>query len=269
MVEIAQAIGPKVFITTGTGGGIGAAVALGDVVMAGRSRFDCVTQFKNKNWHNASYATSSLPAGAIEAITPDLTRVNASRIQGARSVPRIWASEDDTVVTTDFFGFDDSTDYYHLEGSGARVCDMGDAMVGDAMRDCPGVKWYSVRNASDPQIPNLSKNIAEAKREAGEIYAKYGAFTTAASVIATWAIIDAAFRGGPGSMVMAKGKSHKSLSRSSARAAGTTDPLAELSVRRASQHGGYGWIRDLPDARDFIYGALLSVSLKDCPPPLT
>ncbi len=31
---------------------------------------------------------------------------------------------------------------------------MGDSMVGHAMQDCPGVDWYAVRNASDPQIPN-------------------------------------------------------------------------------------------------------------------
>ena len=35
------------------------------------------------------------------------------------------------------------------------------------------------------------------------------------------------------------------------------DPLAKLSVRRASKHGGYGWVRDLPDSRDFLYAAPL------------
>jgi C1A family cysteine protease len=36
-----------------------------------------------------------------------------------------------------------------------------------------------------------------------------------------------------------------------------TDPFKALSLRRPSQHGGYGWGRDLPDARDFTYGAPL------------
>ncbi len=54
------------------------------------------------------------------------------------------------------------------------------------------------------------------------------------------------------------------------------DPLAKLSIRSASVHGGYGWVRDLPDARDFLYGAPLvrfpqglppSVDLRsECPP---
>ena len=112
-------------------GGVDVDVALGDVVIAARTRFDCVTQFKNKSW----------------------------------------------------------------QGSGARACDMGDAMVGDALSDFKNLKWFAIRNASDPQISNPSNDIDAAKQQAGEIYAKYGAFTTAASVIATWAVIDAACAG--------------------------------------------------------------------------
>lgn len=57
---------------------------------------------------------------------------------------------------------------------------------------------------------------------------------------------------------------------------GESDPLAKLSIRTASRHGGYGWIRDLPDVRDFLYSAPLnrypqglppSIDLRaDCPP---
>jgi Phosphorylase superfamily len=196
MTELAQVIAPKMFITTGTGGGIGSNVKLGDVVIAGRTRFDCVTQFRSEPWHDASYATSAVPDGALEAITPELTKVNASRIEGARPEPKIWVGADSTIVTTDFFGFDDSTDHYHLQGTGARACDMGDAMVGNAMQNFSSMKWYAIRNAADPQIPNPTDNIETALQEAGEIYAKYGAFTTAASVIATWAVIDAEFNKG-------------------------------------------------------------------------
>ena len=193
MVEIAQAVRPKVFVTTGTGGGIGADVALGDVVVASQTRFDCQQQFKAEPWAAASYATSPLPAGALAAITPNLTGVNASRIPNARPTPTIWATDPSAVVvTTDFFAFDDSSDYYKLQGLG-RACDMGDAMVGNAMQQSPGVSWYSVRNASDPQIANPTHDIEAASKQAAEIYAEWGAFTTAASAIATWAIIDARF----------------------------------------------------------------------------
>jgi C1A family cysteine protease len=34
-------------------------------------------------------------------------------------------------------------------------------------------------------------------------------------------------------------------------------PLAKLSIRSASKHGAYGWVRDLPDARDYLYAAPL------------
>jgi nucleoside phosphorylase len=192
MAELAQTIQPRVFVTTGTGGGIGKDVALGDVIVAGRALFDCTTQFKSEPFHANSYTTATVPAGAVAAITPDLTRINASRIQGARPVPKIWASPGDTVVTTDFFAFDDSANLDHLQGPGRRVCDMGDAMVGDAMKDFPKIQWYSIRNASDPQIPDPNKDMKAAEKQAGDIYTKYGAFTTAASAIATWAVVDAA-----------------------------------------------------------------------------
>jgi hypothetical protein len=65
--------------------------------------------------------------------------------------------------------------------------------VGNALQQFPKLKWHAIRNASDPQIPNPTHDIEQAKQHAGEIYSKYGAFTTAASVIATWAVIQATF----------------------------------------------------------------------------
>jgi hypothetical protein len=190
MSEIAQAVEPKVFITTGTGGGIGANVMLGDVVVAGTVRFDCKAQFKSEPWATASYTPSPLPAGALAAMTPALMSVNATRISGARATPQIFSSPGDAVVTTDVFAFDDSSDYYGLQGLG-RACDMGDAMVANALQSFQSMSWYSIRNASDPQIPNPDKDIAEASKQAAVIYARYGGLTTAASLIATWAIIQA------------------------------------------------------------------------------
>jgi C1A family cysteine protease len=58
--------------------------------------------------------------------------------------------------------------------------------------------------------------------------------------------------------------------------ADASDPLATLSVRRSSPHGGYGWVHELPDARDYLYAAPLfrfpkglptAVDLRpECPP---
>src|SRR3984957_6503406 len=64
--------------------------------------------------------------------------------------------------------------------------------------------------------------------------------------------------------------------RAAQRRALVADPITRLSVRKASAHGGYGWVHDLPDARDFIYAAPLirfpqglppSIDLRsECPP---
>ena len=188
MTEIAGAVAPKLFITTGTGGGIGTDVSLGDVVIAGTVRFDCKTQFAKQPWATTAYRAAALPSGALAAITPALTSVNASRIPNARKVPQIFSAATDAVVTTDFFAFDDSTDHYDLQGLG-RACDMGDAMVANALESLHGITWYSIRNASDPQIPNPTHDMTTASRQAASIYARYGGLTTAASVIATWAVI--------------------------------------------------------------------------------
>ncbi len=178
-------------ITTGTAGGIGKDTGLGDVVIAQVVKFDCTTQFKSEPWAKASYHASSLPAKALTAITPALLDVKAAKLPNSPT-PKVWHADADAVVTTDFFGFDDSTDYYKLQGLG-RVCEMGDAMVAQALQAFPHIKWYAIRNASDPQIANPTGDIETAKKQAGDIYTKYGAFTTAGSAIATWAVIDAMF----------------------------------------------------------------------------
>jgi hypothetical protein len=66
---------------------------------------------------------------------------------------------------------------------------MGDAMVARALQGFDSIAFYSIRNASDPQIPNPQKNITKAGQQAAQIYAKYGGLTTAASVIAAWAVV--------------------------------------------------------------------------------
>jgi nucleoside phosphorylase len=192
MQQLVAEVKPKVFITTGTGGGIGTEVVLGDVVIAGTTRFDCTTQFAKQPFANSAFETTPLPSSALSLLTPDLLRVNAAKVPNARTVPKIWSGETATIVTTDFFGFDDSTDYYKLQGKG-QVCDMGDAMVGDALSTEAGLSWFAIRNASDPQIPDPTGNIQAAKKTAGQIYMEYGAFTTAASAIAAWATVTAFF----------------------------------------------------------------------------
>src|ERR1700691_826835 len=99
---------PKLSVTTGTGGGIGSEVQLGDVGVAGHVRFDCRFQFKNEPWRDAAYKTTPLPNGALELMTPALLDVNGARIAQAtpipgRAGPKIWSSATATIVTTDKF----------------------------------------------------------------------------------------------------------------------------------------------------------------------
>jgi len=195
MIELACTLKPKLFITTGTGGGIGAETRLGDVVVGSAARFDCQQQFKTASWAGTGpFTTSAVPPRALALMTPSLLSVNAADVVGGRSVPKVWHGAGSDIVTTDFFAFDDSSDTYGLQGKG-RACDMGDAMVGSALTDravvaaAPGLRWHAVRNASDPQIPDAGGDVKSAEQTAGQIYLKYGAFTTAASAIATWALI--------------------------------------------------------------------------------
>jgi hypothetical protein len=183
MIEIIEAVQPKLLITAGTGGR--SEVAVGDVVIATRARFNRPTPFEQSPWTAASHATTASPAAALAA--------NPTGIPGARPIPTIWAdTREDVVVTTDFFGVDASTVDHKLQRLG-RAGDTGGAMVGNAMRDCSSAAWYAVRNPCDPQIAGPTGGIAAAAQTAAHIYAEWGPFTTAASAIVTRAIIDAAF----------------------------------------------------------------------------
>lgn len=57
----------------------------------------------------------------------------------------------------------------------------------------------------------------------------------------------------------------KQKNKASARKSQSTDPLLKLPVRRPSRHGAYGWARDLPDTRDFLFAAPLTSFPKGLP----
>jgi C1A family cysteine protease len=61
-------------------------------------------------------------------------------------------------------------------------------------------------------------------------------------------------------------KKYAALVRPRARHTGSVDPLLMLPIRRPSKHGAYGWVRDLPDARDFLFAAPLLQFPKGLPP---
>jgi len=129
----------------------------------------------------------------LGAITPDLTKVNASRIQGARAVPKIWSSADDTIVTTDFFGFDTSDNHFKLQGLG-DVSEMGDAVLGMVAQELgtQAPAWIAIRNVSDPQIKaEGGMTINQEGDLADKIYKAYGRWSSVCSAVVCWAAVAA------------------------------------------------------------------------------
>ena len=182
-------------ITTGTAGAIGANVKLGDVVVGQSVMFDCNRTFKNSDFNRQRY-TSKVPIRQkwLSQAEKTLLSVNADQLPLPVRTPVILSRPAKSVnktgiVTTDFFAYDNTTNTYGLQGMGGAV-EMGDAVLGLVCQELgsksPG--WLAVRNASDPQIDgNLSP--ADQVRQAGQIYERYGYWTSVASAIVCWALM--------------------------------------------------------------------------------
>jgi nucleoside phosphorylase len=193
--QLVAEVQPKIVITTGTGGGIGANIGLGDVVIGAHARFHLTGALKDKPYKSTMYPCTAFSA-ALEAkvkslVTDDLLKVNGDKLEPPRTPKLIFSKTG--IVSTDTFAFDDSTDYFKLQGLG-QCCDMGDATLGLAMSElgASAPLFIAIRNASDPQIPNPDGNINEAKKVAEQIYSRSQCLTTAGSVIASWAVAIAA-----------------------------------------------------------------------------
>jgi len=67
-----------------------------------------------------------------------------------------------SVVTTDFFGFDTSNNYYKLWNLG-DASEMGDAVLGmvAAQLGSSAPPWLAVRNVSDPEIKAAGLTLAQ------------------------------------------------------------------------------------------------------------
>jgi nucleoside phosphorylase len=196
--QIISESGATLVITTGTAGGVGSEIVLGDVVVTKSVQFDCHKTFKRAPFAQSSYtdanahgANSSHFALANQLLIP----ANANRLPASTRAPAILAASQSTpeaVLTTDFFAFDDTTDSYGLRAYNprARAVEMGDAVLGlvcaQDIEKPPA--WVIVRNASDPQMDG-SQELKQQASEAAHIYEKYGFWTTVNSAIACWAVI--------------------------------------------------------------------------------
>lgn len=192
--QIIAETGCTLIVTTGTAGGIGSTVELGDVVVAQSVRFDCTTKFKSAPFAHSAYDCSTLATTAFAQATT-LFSANLAALPAASRPPEIIHQavanqSPPVVVTTDFFAFDDSSDTFHLQGLGGAV-EMGDAVLGMVIAElgASAPRWIAVRNASDPQIASAGLTETQAAQKAAQIYERYGYWTTIPSAITCWALV--------------------------------------------------------------------------------
>jgi nucleoside phosphorylase len=192
--QIIDEVQPKLVITTGTGGGIGAQFEVGDVILSSIVRFDCIKKFKKEPFALSHYSSNPALAKYL-AKAKTLFKANAGQLpkdnKRAPKIVRVAPSAlKSSVVTTDFFGFDTSDDFYKLQGLG-DLSEMGDAVLGLVASEMPNPpRWLAIRNVSDPQIKSEGTLQQQAK-VAAQIYKGYGRWSTVCSAIVCWAAIAA------------------------------------------------------------------------------
>jgi hypothetical protein len=191
--QIITEVQPKLVITTGTAGGIGKQCEVGDVIVSPIVRFDCKKWLKSEPFHDVDYKDSA-PKTKYLAKAKTLFKANAGQLPKDNTrPPKIVRSGGLTssVLTTDFFGFDTSNDYYGLQGLG-DVSEMGDAVLGlvASQMGTKSPRWVAVRNVSDPQI-KAEGTLKQQAQVAAQIYKGFGRWSSVCSAIVCWALIAA------------------------------------------------------------------------------
>jgi nucleoside phosphorylase len=177
---------PSWVITTGTAGGIGAEMEVGDVVVSrfvtfdpggadpALTKFDCATDAPRGRFDTANSLFDSnskfLPS----------TNGRPPRIVHATSAAK-------GVLTTAGFDYDDTANTFHLKGKGL-ACEMGDAVLGLVCQSLGqgAPNYVAVRNVSDPEIDS---NDPDAPGLANYIYEHFGRWSSVCSAIVCWAIV--------------------------------------------------------------------------------
>jgi nucleoside phosphorylase len=191
--QIIDEVRPSIIITTGTAGGIGKACEVGDVVVSPIVRFDCLKWLKKEPFAHGDFK-STAPNQKLFAEAKALFKANEAQLpKDNPRRPRITATRavGASVLTTDFFGFDTSNDFYKLQKLGS-VSEMGDAVLG-LVRSRTNVKvpqWLAVRNVSDPQI-KAEGTLKDQAKVAAQIYKGFGRWSSVCSAIVCWALIAA------------------------------------------------------------------------------
>jgi len=200
---------PRVFLTTGTAGGVYCSMHLGDVMVSRAAEFYCQKDFASAKFNRQKFQSKwTVPTkylGAAERLmrgfaghltgqsephgTPPSSDCACSSpgyptniyLDGTHDIPAFHP-----ILTTDFFEFGTSTN--NLEKLGMAV-EMDDACLGLACSELKSPpRWACVRNMSDPAI-NGKLEFKQQESCAEYYYTKFGYWTTVMSALATWAII--------------------------------------------------------------------------------
>ena len=191
--QIIEDCKPAWVISTGTGGGIGPTLEVGDVIVSRFVTFDCKREFKKFN--GESFSCSTKTSSDKYKIAQSLFSTNAGMLPKDNTrPPKIVSarSERTGILTTDFFGFDNTADTYGLEGKG-DLSEMGDAVLGMVCQElgADAPNYVIVRNVSDPQIDSTGLTLEQQTSLAGSIYQGYGLWSSICSAIVCWAIVAA------------------------------------------------------------------------------
>jgi nucleoside phosphorylase len=188
--QIIDDVRPSLVITTGTGGGIGTTEEVGDVIVSRFVTFSCHGPFKQLD--GRTYNSPIAPTGLFNQ-AEQLFSANAAFLPKDNTRPPaivFSASPETGILTTDYFGFDNSTDTFGLQGHG-DLSEMGDAVLGMVCHARPQTApaYVIVRNVSDPQIAADGRTIREQAQIAADIYKGFGRWSSVCSAIVCWAIV--------------------------------------------------------------------------------
>src|SRR5262249_27261626 len=87
--QIIHEVRPELVITTGTAGGIGRQLEVGDVIVSSIVRFDCTSKFKKQPFAKANYSSSAAKATHFKT-AQSLFKVNAPQLPKENSrLPKI------------------------------------------------------------------------------------------------------------------------------------------------------------------------------------
>jgi nucleoside phosphorylase len=192
--QLIEEVRPRLVITTGTGGGIGKSWEVGDVVVSPILRFDCTSKFKRQPFAQADYRSRYKVRETRFAEALHLFRANAAQLPNTnrRKIPRIAVSRSlgASIVTTDFFGFDNVDNTFHLHGLG-NLSEMGDAVLGHVAKSMgnKAPPYVAVRNVSDPQINEPGTTLKQQGHDAATIYKGFGRWSSVCSAIVCWALV--------------------------------------------------------------------------------